>query len=70
MLLLVAGSSMVWGADTKDSLSAARSDYRQAVSAHGEKSPEAKAARQNLRAARRAFHAERRERQQSRRHAR
>jgi hypothetical protein len=70
MLLLMAGSSLVWGADTKENLNQARSEYRQAVSAHGEKSPEAREARQNLRQTRRTFHAERRERLHNRQHGR
>jgi hypothetical protein len=66
LLLLLAGSSIVWGADTKKDLSQARSDYRQAVSAHGPKSPEARQARQQLRSARATYHAERRERVRNR----
>ena len=66
ILLLMAGSSLVWGADTKESLEQARSRYRQAVSEHGDQSREAKDARRDLRVTRRAFHAERRERLRTR----
>jgi hypothetical protein len=66
MLLLMTGSSLVWGADSREGLNEARSDYRQAVSAHGEKSIEAKNARRKLRAARVSYHAERREHQHNR----
>jgi hypothetical protein len=68
ILLLMAGSSMVWGADTKENLNQARAEYRQAVSVHGEKSPEAIEARRNLRQSRRTFHETRRERQRNRQH--
>jgi hypothetical protein len=66
MLLLMAGSSMVWGSDTKENLNQARTEYRQAVAAHGEKSPEAREARRKLRQNRRTFHETRRERQHAR----
>jgi hypothetical protein len=66
ILLLAAGSSMTWGADTKENLTQARSQYQQAVTQHGPESPEAKTARKHLRAARRSFHAERRERMHDR----
>ncbi len=62
LLLLMAGSSLVWGADTRENLEQARSQYRKTVSEHGANSREAKDARQNLRSSRRNFHAERRER--------
>ncbi len=66
ILLLMAGSSMVWGADRQENLNRARAEYRQAVSEHGAASREAKTARQNLRSSRRTFHAERRERLRNR----
>jgi len=66
LLLLFASSSLAWAADSKEDLTKARADYRQAVTAHGEGSPEAKEARRNLRQSRRTFHTERRERQHSR----
>jgi len=69
VLLLVAGSSMVWGADPNEGLAKARSQYREAVSAHGPKSPEARNARMKLRTARHAFHADRRAHQIHRQHA-
>jgi hypothetical protein len=68
VLLLMAGSSLVWGADTQDRLERARTDYRQAVSAHGAKSIEARNARRNLRSARATYHAERRQHQHDHHH--
>jgi hypothetical protein len=65
-LFLVTCSSLVWGADTRSNLEQARTEYRQAVVAHGPGSPEAKNARRNLRATRRTFHSERRERMRDR----
>lgn len=67
LLLLLASSSLVWAAESKEDLNKARAEYRQAVNTHGEGSPEAKEARRNLRQTRHAFHAERRERQHNRR---
>jgi hypothetical protein len=64
LLGLLTGSSMVWGADTRKDLTQARADYRQAVTRHGENSVEAHRARQHLRAARRTFHDERRQKKQ------
>ena len=61
LLFLMAGTSLAWGADRKEDLSQARSNYRQAVNAHGPKSAEARNARQHVRTARSAYHAEYRE---------
>ncbi len=70
MMLLIAGSTWAWGADAKENLNQARSQYRQAVSAHGEKSLEARDARRNLRQSRCDFQAERRERLRNRQRSR
>ena len=66
ILLLMAGSSLVWAGDRREKLEHDRIEYRQAVSAHGPNSPEARHARETLRQSRRDFHNERRERERRR----
>ena len=67
VVVVVAGSSMVGGANTRGRLDEARSQYRLAVSQHGAGSPEARAARTTLRTARQTYHTQRRRQSDRRR---
>ncbi len=69
-LILVSLSTGLAADNSKSALETARMRYREAVSKHGQRSPQASSARQDLRSARRNFHAERRQQWRQQRRSR
>ena len=58
---LLWSTSWLWGADSRETLQEARASYKQSVAHYGKDSPQTKASRATLRAARRQYHDEQRQ---------